>query len=346
MSDIKVSLVICHHKGRLIDKAIDSLMKSKGVELQIIVITSDETYQDFRVRVVLQNGGPAHKRNIGFRFAEHNLIAFFDDDVEVRPWAVYEMAKVLERDSHVGMVFGKLLNMEFPDRFDEAGSFLTTSGFLFARAESGTKDIGQFDQTECILAGKSASCMIRRKVFSEIGMFDASYEILAEETDLAWRVWLYGYQVLYVPSSVTLHAFNTKFKPADFYTPVRVYFNGSRNYLAMLLTNLGNYELIVPVITQFVVWFSAACLFFLTGKREASVNVFRGLGWVITHMPQILSKRKIVQRARKVTDKQLMPIIRRNPTIKYYINRFFSYISSGRHGGSYDPVKPSVVLTN
>lgn len=333
MSDIKpkVSVILCHHKGRLIDKAIDSLMKSKGVEIQIIVITSDETYQDFRARVVFQKGGPAHKRNIGFRFAEHNLIAFFDDDVEVRPWAVYEMAKALQND-RIGLVFGKLLNMEFQNLFDEAGSFLTSSGFLWARAESGCEDTGQYDEVCQVLAGKSASCMIRRKVFSEIGMFDASYEILAEETDLAWRVWLYGYQVLYVPSSITLHAFNTKFKPADFYTPVRVYFNGCRNYISMLLTNLGNYELIIPVITQFVVWFSAAIGFFITGKREASLNVFRGLGWVITHWRQILSKRLVVQRARKISDRDLIPIIRRNPPISYYIKRFFHYIKTGRHG--------------
>jgi len=328
---MKISVIICHHRGQLIDKAIDSLVKSKNVELQLIVVTSDECYQDDRVRVVFQLGGPAHKRNIGFRFAEHPLIAFFDDDIEVRPWAVYEMAHALSQPN-VGMVFGKLLNFEFQDRYDEAGSFLTSTGFLYARAESGTKDIGQYEEITPVLAGKSAACMIKRSIFSEIGMFDASYEILAEETDLSWRVWLYGYIVLYVPKSITLHKFNTKFKPPDMYTPKRVYFNGCRNYISMLLTNLGNYELVIPVIIQFVVWFSAGVGFLITGKREAGLNVFRGLGWVITHMDQILSKRKIVQRERIINDRELMPIIRHNPPISYYINRFFHYIKTGRHG--------------
>lgn len=331
MPNIPVSIVICHHKSRLIDKAIDSLMLSKGVDLQIIVVTSDETYEDYRVRVVFQLGGPAIKRNIGFKFAEHKLIAFFDDDIEVRKWAVYYMARELQKDK-VGMVFGKLLNMEHTNIYDEAGSYLTSTGFLWARSESGCKDIGQFEKVEEILAGKSASCMIQRKVFSEVGMFDVSYEILAEETDLSWRVWLYGYKVLFVPLSVTLHAFNTKFKPPDMYTPKRVYFNGARNYIAMLMTNLGNMELIVPVIIQFVVWTMAGLGFFFTGKREASFNVFRGLGWVFTHLGYILSKRKIVQKNRKISDKELMPIIRRNPPISYYVNRFFHYVKTGRHG--------------
>ena len=342
---MKVSIIICHHKGRLIDKAVDSLLKSKLVELQIIVVTSDETYQDERVKVVFQNGGPAHKRNVGFRFAEHPLIAFFDDDIEVRPYAVFHMAKAF-KDPSIGMVFGKLLNMEFRNRFDEAGSYLTSSGFLWARAESGVLDQGQFEREEYILAGKSAACMIQRRVFSEIGMFDPSYEILAEETDLSWRVWLYGYKVLFVPSSVTFHAFNTKFKPADMYTPKRVYFNGCRNYISMLMTNLGNRELIIPVAVQFVVWTMAGLGFLVTGKIEAGVNVFKGLGWVIAHFHHILSKRFKVQKARKITDRELLLMVRRNPPVSYYINRFFSYIKTGRHGGSYDAVKPGIMLSN
>lgn len=338
MSDTQVSIIICHHKHRLIDKAVDSLMKSKGVTLQIIVVTSDPTYEDPRVRVVQVAGGPAFKRNYGVRFCEHSLIAFFDDDIEVRPWAVYYLAKFLE-DPSVGMVFGKLLNMEYPSRFDEAGSYLTTSGFLWARAESGCEDTGQFDKVEEVLSGKSASCMIRRNVLASVGMFDASYEILAEETDLSWRVWLFGHRVLYIPLSVTLHAFNTKFKPAEMYTPKRVYFNGCRNYISMLLTNLSNYYLIIPLVTQLVVWFSAGLAFFITGKREAGINVFLGLRWVFTHLDHILRKRKIVQKGRKISDRELMKIVRRNPPFSYYVKRFTNYISSGRHGGSYEPVK-------
>lgn len=327
----KVSCILCHHKGRLIDKAVDSILKSRFVETQIIVVTSDDSYQDSRVKVVFQHGGPAHKRNVGFRFAEHRNIAFLDDDIEVRPWALYEMAHYLKRHD-VGMVFGKLLNMEFPTRFDEAGSFLTWSGFLWARAESGCDDLGQFQCVEEVLAGKSASCMIDRKVFARVGMFDASYEILGEETDLAWRVWLSGSRVLYIPSSVTLHAFNTKFKPTDMYTPRRVYFNGCRNYITMLLTNLSLRELIIPFVVQNIVWLVAVVGFLITGKTEAGINVLRGLLYVYSNFPHIMAKRRKVQASRIISDRDLLPIIRRSPPISYYIKRLFSYIKTGRHG--------------
>ena len=330
---MKVSAILCHHKGDLILKAIKSLLLQKNVDLEIIVVTSVPTAVFNGAKTIYVQGGPAHKRNIGFRFASHDLIAFFDDDIEAKPYAVYEMAKFLENNTQSGMVFGKLLNMEHTSRYDEAGSYLTSSGFLWARAESGIEDVGQFEDAVPILAGKSASCMIRRKVFSEIGMFDASYEILGEETDLAWRVWLSGWKVYYVPSSVTLHAFNTRFKPPDFYVPKRVYFNGCRNYLTMLYTNIGRKRWLIPILIQLIVWSTAGIGMFLTGKWEASTNIFNGLFDFFWNIRTIWRKRCVVQRKlRKVSDKELMPIILKNPPISYYLKRFCHYIYTGKHG--------------
>lgn len=331
-----ISVIICHHKGDLIKKAIESLQASREVGFEIIVATSGDKehidvlrshYPD--VQFVEMKGGPAHKRNIACRYAKGNILAFFDDDIEATPYALFYLKEALL--GH-GCSFGKLRNMEFRDRFDEAGSFLTSSGFLWARAESGIRDIGQFERDECILAGKSAAMMIRRHVFWQVGGFDASYEILGEETDLAWRVWLYGFSVVYAPKSLSYHAFNTRFKPIDFYVPRRVYFNGCRNYISMLFTNLGNLRLSVVLPTQFIVWMLAGMGMLVTGKFEAGINIFKGLWYVVSHFPSLLLKRGIVQKNRKISDVKLMKIILRNPPFEYYYKRFFHYIKTGRHG--------------
>lgn len=332
----KVSCILCHHKGRLIDKAVESILASKEVEVEVIIASSDESYlaqlePKKRVVAFYCEGGPAWKRNVAFRFAQYENIAFFDDDIETTLYAIEAMVKELKKPG-VGMVFGKLLNMEFRKQFDEAGSYLTSTGFLWARAESGIQDTGQFEKAEPILAGKSAACMIDRKVFVDVGMFDPSYEILAEETDLAWRVWLSGYRVHFVPSSTTYHAFNTKWKPLDMYTPKRVYFNGSRNYLQMLFTNLETKNLIPKVLLQVGVWFSAAMGMLLTGKHEAGKYILEGLFWFFTHFQHMTSKRKKVQSARKISDKDLFKLVLKNPPISYYTKRFCHYIKTGRHG--------------
>ena len=326
------SVIICHHKGNLINKALESLRKSEKVEYEIIIATSVPGI-DFKLadKTLLIYGGPAHKRNIASRFANGEFIAFFDDDVEVKPHTLFYLLDSL-KDQKVGMVFGKLLNMEFRNRFDEAGSFLTSTGFLYARAESGILDIGQYEEIVPVLSGKSAACMIKKNIFWGVGAFDSSYEILAEETDLSWRVWLYGYQVLYVPQSVTFHAFNTRFKPIDFYIPQRVYFNGCRNYLSMLTTNLSYPKVIQTIFYQLIVWFLVSMGMLLTGKFEAGFYILKGLYWYFSNFSYIQSKRHKIQSSRKVSDKELFKFILKNPPISYYFKRFFHYIWTGRHG--------------
>lgn len=327
-----ISVIVCHHKGTLIHGAIDSLLQSRGVDFEIIVATSVPNLEFAGTRTLYIEGGPALKRNLAAKHALGQFLAFYDDDIEVDRDSLFHQLKMFESQSKIGMTFGKLLNMEHRNRFDEAGSFLTPTGFLWARAESGVRDVGQFEVPEPVLAGKSAACMIPKNVFWQIGAFDVSYEILGEETDLAWRVWLAGFSVWYAPQSITYHAFNTKFKPKDFYVPRRVYFNGCRNYLSMLITNLSAESLFVPCAVQCVVWSCAVVGFAITGKFQAAWNILLGLKYVFMNLPTILRKRKRIQVGRKISDNMLLPIIMRHPGLRYYLQRFLRYIQVGLHG--------------
>jgi len=87
-----VSAVFCHHKGELLDEALRTVLNSKGVEFEVIVVTSmyltnpviEGMMKKYPlVRFIQQDGGPDVKRNHGAKFAHGNLIAFFDDDIEV-----------------------------------------------------------------------------------------------------------------------------------------------------------------------------------------------------------------------------------------------------------------------
>ena len=317
--------------GYLIYDAIRTIKESKHVDIEIIVMTSSRIFacpED--VKSVYCEGGPAFKRNESLKFTIGDYIAFFDDDVRVDDTAIHEMYRVL-REKDVGMVFGKLLKMDDAQTFDEAGSYLTSTGFLWSRGDR-VKDVGQFRATENVLAGKSAACMIRRKTMAEVGMFDPTYEILGEETDLAWRVWLSGKTVKWVPWSITLHAFNTRFKNEDFYTPERVYYNGPKNYISMLLTNLTvcNIARIVPI--HISLWFACGIGMWLKGRWKEGYLIFRGIFYNLGNIGFIRSKRERIKRYRVIKDRELFKIILRNPGLNYYRNRFFRYLFSSIHG--------------
>jgi len=328
-----VSIIVCHHVGGLIFDFIRSVGYSNFHDYEIIVVTSDDNLATEGIdgcSVQHSLAMPAAKRNIGARIARGKYLAFFDDDVEICPSTIEEMLKVMNLEDR--MVYGKLYNYERRTRFDEAGGFLTWTGFIWSRAGQNIYDEGQYDKVEPIFSGKSASCMITKKLYMALDGMDEDFGILGEESDLAWRVWLSGHTVLWAPQSVSYHKFNTSLKPVDkYYTSSRVQFNGCRNYLTMLLKNLGKEHLwIVPLHAS--LWFFAGCAMLITGKLRQGWNIIRGIWYVIRHLPNILEKRQRIQERRKVDERTLWATISSRPPRAYFTKRFKRYLSIGLHG--------------
>ena len=112
---MKVSCIVCHHKGNLVINAINSILRSRGVEIDLIVATSIQTRTFARAKTLYITGGPSRKRNLAFRFAESDLIAFFDDDVEVTPDCILEMVQIIKRDG-VGCWFIDKVHVNYFDK--------------------------------------------------------------------------------------------------------------------------------------------------------------------------------------------------------------------------------------
>lgn len=332
----EISIIVCHHVGTFIYKFVESVKKSFGVKYEIIVITSDNELALKGIpgcKVMNGDQYPAAKRNQGARISSGRYLAFFDDDVEIEPTCLSNFKRFLDNNPTVGMVYGKLYNMEHRNRFDEAGGFLTSTGFIWSRAGQNDIDFGQYDHHETILAGKSASCMMREELFFKVGGFDEDFEILGEETLVSWMLWLYNQKVCFVYDAVAGHYFNTKWKPADqYYTSKRVNFNGPRNYVSMLLMCLGKENVLKIVPIHATIWMVTGFLMILTGKAVQGFNILKGLWYVFSNLKNVLRKRKHIQSQRLNTDSELFPFIFRNPPKGYYMQRFFRYLKIGLHG--------------
>lgn len=328
----EISVIVCHHRGDFLDTFIPSVRASLAATYEIIIITSDENLKAPGCLIYVSQAMPAEKRNIGARLAKAPILGFFDDDVEIDKYCLLQFVEFLVRTKDAGMVYGKLHNAERQDRFDEAGGFLTSTGFIWSRAGQNDIDTGQFDKCERILAGKSASCAIRKDVFDKVGGFDEGFGILGEETDLSWRVWLAGYGVWFDPFAKGIHYFNTMWKPAnEYYTSKRVHFNGCKNYLAMLIKNLGREHLwIVPV--HATIWFFAGIVMVITFKARQGANILKALLYTMVRLPILFTSRRVIQERRKINESDLWPQIYRKAPRGYYSQRFFRYLRIGLHG--------------
>ena len=334
-----VSVIIPHHVGRkFIHRCLASLAISEGVTFEVLVVTSDGTYyipepMEHWARHIYVEGGPAHKRNEGVRQTTGETIVFLDDDTEVSPYFLYECVRGLQALPKAGMLFTRIYNGERREELDDCGSWLTWTGFLYARASNRTLSAVELNQPTRCLASKSAGCAIRRGAFYRAGGFDASYFILGEETDLAWRVWLSGQEVWYWPSAVCWHWFNTGAKPVqDFYTLQRIHTYGCRNYLRLLTSNLGTLRLVRTLPWHLLAWLVAALGFLARGQPRRAGAIGQGVAQYLSTLPATLRKRAQVQRQRVVSDAQLWPLVTTHIPWTYYPQRMIQYIWNGLHG--------------
>ena len=327
-----ISCIICHHTGVFIHKCVESIRKSIGVQYEIIVITSNVHLKVDNAKVYYFNEGPAGKRNLGACYARGDYLAFFDDDTIIMPYCLQEMQRLVE----CGMVYSKLLTMG-TNRFDDAGSHLGGWGFLIERSKN-VEDTGQFNYYQSILAGKSASCMIKRNIFERIGGFDTSFFMFGEETDLSWRVWLAGFKVFFMPYAVTYHAFNTPLKDVkQFYSQKTIHYHGCKNYITMLIKNLEWKNLIWILPKHLLVWVLVGFIFILKLEFQKAGYTFRGIGYNFWHFRAILRKKCYLNAHIRIKkDKEIAQYIFLATPFSYYINRFITYIAKGRSGRQYE----------
>lgn len=316
--EIKVSVIIAHHFGRLIDRCLFSLY---GKNVEIIVVSSDYSHNPKSVKLIhTMDNSPTFKRNEGAKLAKGKYICFFDDDIEVEENCIKDMKDYLEAHPECGMVYALLRKMDNHKVIDTSGSFLSWTGFLNETYVDRQSPIP-------ILSAKSACCMVRKDVFNWLKGFDEDFVIYGEETDLSWRIWSAGYTVMLVPSAVAYHAFETPLKPRSYYNQYYIHYHGCKNYVTTLLKNLPSKKLYIALINASI-WSIMGISMWLKGNRQAAKWIFQGLGYVRKNCGYIMFKRR--QRVNLKED--FYKDITLNPPLKYYFIRFWEYLTHALHG--------------
>lgn len=339
MNTIDLSVIIPTYNAKeYLKKCIESIIKSNFKNFEIIVVDNASTdntaselkhffskYQD-RITIICldRNYGPAKARNQGVKFAKGKYLGFLDSDTVVeKNWA--DKSLKLFGNNKVGAVQCKLLSMKDRRKFDYAGEYLGSLGFLVSVSRHGETDTGQYDNVHRILAAKSAGMFVKKDVFEKIGGFDEDYFIFLEETDLGWRIWLSGYEVIFCPDSVVYHYFSaTKDIVDKNFNNFLVRFHGTKNYILTLYKNLSLRYLIKILPGHIVLWICLSGYLFFTGKFNSSLNIMKGIVWNAKNFRKNYNKRKWVQKNRVLSDDQLFAGygLLKESSIGYYLNKF------------------------
>ncbi len=310
-----VSIIIVNwNGGKVFEDCLKSLSKIDYPNWELIVVdngSSDGSEKlasnppagraGFHLIKNKTNLGFARANNQGYRRAKGKYILLLNNDTRVITTFLTRLVERMEQEISLAVIQPKIFMMDKPRYLDNAGSFLTRTGFL-EHWGFGQKDSKEFEKEREVFSTKGACMLIRRQVIEEIGLFDADFISYFEESDFCWRVWLAGWKVLFYPKAKIDHKVGYTIKRLDV---GNINYHYYKNRISSLIKNLGFKNLLFILPFHLFLSMGILFLFFIRGQVNNSLMIAKALVWNLSHLAQTLEKRKIIQKERKRTDKGL-----------------------------------------
>lgn len=324
-----VSIIIVNWNGlEHLKICFSSLTKLKYSNFETILVDNGSTdgsveyvKKNYPKVILVQNKknlGFAEANNVGFKKAGGEYILLLNNDVKVTSDFLTKLVQVLEAGAKIGVGQPKIILLG-SKRLQSGGAFLTSTGFLYHFGREKNPSDKKYNQQMPIFSANGSCMLIRREVIEKVGLFDPDLFCYFEESDFCWRAWLAGYKTLYIPSAVIWHKggrTSRRFKSSF------IQYHSFKNRICSLIKNLGRFELlkILPVHLMFCQL--AAIGLFFKGGLSTGWAVQRAIAWNIVHLKKTLKKRKKIQgKIRKISDKELMPKVKKfvRPLYFYYL---------------------------
>ena len=233
--------------------------------------------------------------------ADHVLL--LHDDVALDPDAVARLveATMIPGVEHVGVVGPKVVDWDRPRVLRDIGRSADRFGHPFTSLQPDELDQGQFDRVLEVLAVGSCAMLVSREVWQQLGLLDERLGDDDADLDLCWRVRVAGWRVLMTPLARARHRAVAELISATRDTSGRRY-EEDRAALASMLKNYSWWSLckVVPV----AMLLAAVRLVYLTLARrfEEGFDLVRAWWWNVAHLPGTWTRRRRVQRARRIRD--------------------------------------------
>ena len=218
--------------GKIVEKEIGNWKKQREDLLKELY--SDKNYPvEIRLIKNSENRGFAAGHNQAIRECSGDFILCLNSDAILEKNYVEQALKCFN-GSKVGAVQGKILRYDFRKNevkkdsasgkniIDTVGLVMLKNRRVIAKAQ-GELDKGQYEKEEEIFGPDGAVPIYRRKALEDVKLppfnpsfrkgkkneigeyFDNDFFIYKEDVDLAWRLRLYGWKMIYQPKAVAYH---------------------------------------------------------------------------------------------------------------------------------------------
>lgn len=228
------AVILTWNSASYIERSLRSLVEDayrSAVGLEIFVVdggSDDGTLEilsklaqdipELRILPLERNLGTTKSRNIAVKKSRGDYVLIADSDTEVLPGAISALYKTLKNNPRAGIAAPRLLypdgNVQpsckrFPNIVLKACKFIPIS-FLKSfgeKMELYPQEVyaKPFRKTVAVDHCISAFWLVRREAIDLVGLLDERISYAPEDVDYCLRMWLSGWEVLYVPLAEVIH---------------------------------------------------------------------------------------------------------------------------------------------
>jgi len=251
-----ISIVLLNWNGMEDTLAcLDSLRSLTFTNYNIIVVDNGSTdgsvheiktnFPDLTVIETGQNLGYAEGNNVGIRYAlEHDaeFIFLLNNDTIVAPDVLDQLANAALQNPDAGVFGATLFYMDKPDTVWFAGAQWNAQKLVFDfpyQDQTLPNNINTATDYAC-----GAALFFRAEVAHSIGLLDARFFLVWEESDWCLRATRAGYGCKQVPTAYVWHKVGASFSGES--SPLRQYFS-FRNRLLWAEKNLSLKDLVLLI---------------------------------------------------------------------------------------------------
>jgi GT2 family glycosyltransferase len=263
----------------------------------------------FRVISNDHNAGFGAAINQAVRSSESPYVATLNDDAVAHPEWLAKLVACADANPRAGM-FASEVHLAGTDRLDSAGMLIAADGTSKQRGHEHhpSKFANAFDT----LFPSGSAALYRRAMLDQIGLFDESYFLYCEDTDLGLRGRWAGWECRYVPGAVVEHKYSHSAGRAS---RLKAYYV-ERNRLYTVLKNFPM-RLLWRIRLAEAVRYIWHVIFMLQGRGKAAE--FRtaggsgaGLVWLVLRahlsaarrLPHLFRERRKIMAARRISPAQ------------------------------------------
>jgi GT2 family glycosyltransferase len=300
-------------------ECLDSLDRQTFRDFEIIVVDNsgrDAVGARDGIRVISNdnNVGFGAAFNQAFHASTSTFLAILNDDATAEPDWLESLLRAVEARPDVGMCASRVL-LAGDGRLDSAGMLLCRDGSSKQRGHLEAPE--KYLRRQEVLLPPGSAAFYRREMLEEIGLFDESFFLYCEDTDLGLRARWAAWECLYVPDAVVEHRYSHSAGKAS---ALKAYYV-ERNRLFLAVKNLPLPDLLsVPFYS--VARYFWHVVYALQGRGKAAD--FQGAGNSRGQLPVIVLRAHLAMLARfpalwkqrrhakrRFTPKQFRRLIRR-----------------------------------